>query len=127
MNRPPMSKGELEVARAIWKLSEATVGEVHEAMEERTGMEYATVQTYIRRLEAKGYLSARRVGRTKVYRAKVKPTLVIREKVDDLLQVLFEGKAVPLVRHLLDEGNLSADDLQELKRLIEDLEDGDEQ
>ena len=65
--RPPISRGELEVARAVWGLGEATVGQVYDALAERKDIDYSTVQTYLRRLEAKGYLKTRRQGRNKLY------------------------------------------------------------
>ena len=68
-DRPALSKGELEVARALWNLKQATVREVHEALPARNRMEFATAQTYLRRLEKKGYLKTRLEGRVRVYTA----------------------------------------------------------
>ena len=123
MVRPPLSKAELEVARILWELGEATVGSVHVAISAEREIEYVTLQTYIRRLEAKGYIQSRRVGRTKLYRAKVRPKQVIRETVDDLLYLLFDGEPVPMVRHLVNERDLSASDIDELKRIVKSLEE----
>lgn len=52
--RPALSKGEMEVARILWELKKATVREVHEALPAQRQMDFATVQTYLRRLDAKG-------------------------------------------------------------------------
>ena len=97
--RPALSKGELEVARALWSLKQATVREVHEALG-GSQMEFATVQTYLRRLEQKGYLKAKLSGRTRIYSSKVKPRTVIRETVNDIINRLadraFEILALPL-------------------------------
>ena len=59
--RPPLSKAELEVARVVWRLGGGTVREVLESLPDRrqAEVEYKTVQTYLRRLEAKGYLKGR--------------------------------------------------------------------
>ena len=122
MVRPPLSKAELEVARVLWQLGEGTVGTVHEAMSAERDIEYATLQTYIRRLEAKGYIKSRRVGRTKLYTPKVRPKQVIRETVDDLMKLLFDGEPVPMVRHLVNERDLTANDIAELKRIVGELE-----
>ena len=122
MVRPALSKAELEVARVLWELGEGTVGAIHEAISEARDIEYATLQTFIRRLEAKGYIKSRRVGRTKLYRAKVRPKQVIRETVDDLIQLLFDGQPLPMVRHLINDRNLSAEDIVELKQIIHELE-----
>ncbi len=123
MVRPPLSKSELEVARVLWELGEGTVGTIFEAMSADRKIEYATLQTYVRRLEAKGYIQARRVGRTKWYRPKIRPKQVIRETVSDLMQLLFDGQPLPMVRHLVNDQKLSTEDIVELKRIIRELEE----
>lgn len=120
--RQALSKGELEVARLLWQLGEATVRQVHEAFPADRQMDFATVQTYLRRLETKGYVHAKLDGRTRVYSARVKPRTVIRETIDDLVERLFGGETMPLVRHLIEERGIEAADLAELRQLIDRLE-----
>ena len=52
--RPGVSKGELEVARLVWDLKNATVRQVYEALPDGRDIDFTTVQTYLRRLEEKG-------------------------------------------------------------------------
>ena len=125
MKRPPLSKGEMEVARVIWELGECGVGDVHEAMPSSRKMDYATVQTYIRRLEAKGYLKARRQGRNKIYSPKVQRDKVIGRAIDDFMNQLFDGDVVPLLRHLIQDRGVSTEELRQLKALLEQIEDDD--
>ncbi len=120
--RPALSKGELEVARAVWDLGEATVGEVHQWFPKNRGLDYTTVQTYLRRLEAKGYVKTRREGRNKVYSPKVRPSLVIRETVDDLMNRLFDGDAMPLMLHLIQDRGISREETHKLRELLDQLE-----
>lgn len=120
--RPGLSKGEIEVARVLWQLGEATVRQVHEAFPAERNIEFATVQTYLRRLETKGYIKTRLDGRVRVYAPRVRPTTVIRETVNELVDRLFGGDALPLVRHLIEDRGLTDDDLAELRTLIDRLE-----
>jgi BlaI family transcriptional regulator, penicillinase repressor len=122
-DRPALSKGEMEVARVLWELGEATVRQVHEAFPPERAIDFTTVQTYLRRLDAKRYVSARLCGRTRIYKPKVKLTTVIRQTVDDLIDRLFAGEALPLVRHLIEERGISDDELAELRQLIDRLEE----
>ena len=122
VDRPALSKGELEVARVLWELEEATVRAVHEAFPADRQIDFATVQTYLRRLEAKGYVVGRLVGRTRVYAPKVKARKVIGETVDDLIERLFGGEALPLMRHLIEDRGISAGELAELRKLIDRLD-----
>src|SRR5262245_36760132 len=107
-DRPALSKGEMEVARVLWELGKATVREVHEALPDARDVEFSTVQTYLRRLEGKGYVVGRLEGRTRVYTPKVKARTVIRETLDELVDRLFGGESLPLMRHLLEERGISA-------------------
>ena len=121
-DRPALSKGELEVARVLWELKKATVREVFEAIPVDRGLEFATVQTYLRRLESKGYVKADLDGRIRVYSPRVRPATVIRETVGDLVDRLFAGETLPLMRHLIEDGRVSVDELAELRDLIDRME-----
>ncbi len=123
MKRPPLSKGEMEVARVIWDLGECSVGDVFEKMPKPRRVDYATVQTYIRRLEAKGYLKTRRQGRNKIYSPKVEPDKVIGRAVDDFMKQLFDGDAIPLIRHLVQDRGMSDEELHQLRSILEQAED----
>jgi len=86
-------------------------------------IDFGTVQTYLRRLETKGYIKGQLEGRLRVYVPGVRPTTVIRETVDELVDRLFGGETLPLVRHLIEERGLQEQDLAELGRLIDRLEE----
>ena len=120
--RPALSKGELEVARVLWSLGKATVREVFEAFPKKKRPDFTTVQTYLRRLEAKGYLQTTREGRIKVYSPRVRPKQVIRETVDDFMNRLFDGEALPLMRHLINERGISPEEVEQLRDMLNRLE-----
>lgn len=128
VGRPALSKGEMEIASVLWRIGPASVRQVHSAICEIREMDFATVQTYLRRLEKKGYSSSKLDGRLRIYSAKARPRTVIRETVDDLVDRLFGGEALPLVRHLIENRRMDSDDLAELRTLIDrlDAKEGDE-
>jgi predicted transcriptional regulator len=117
-----MAKSELEVARIVWDLGEASVRQVLEALPSDRALDFKTVQTYLRRLEAKGYLAAKMVGRVRVYRPRVRPNTVVREVIDDLIGRLFKGESLPLFRHLIEDRGLSAAEVAELRAMLDRLE-----
>ena len=121
-DRPALSKGEMEVARLLWDLGSATVREVHAAFPPDREIDFTTVQTYLRRLEQKGYARAKLDGRTRVYSPRIKPRTVIRETLNDLIDRLFGGETLPLMRHLVEEGKITGDDLAELRAMIDRME-----
>jgi predicted transcriptional regulator len=112
----------MEVARVLWGLGSGTVRKVFEAFDAKRGVDFATVQTYLRRLEAKGYVRSTLRGRTNVYSPRIKPRTVIRETLDDLIDRLFGGDAIPLMRHLIEDRGVSDEELAELRALIDRLE-----
>ena len=126
VDRPALSKGELEVAKALWDVGPATVREVFDSLPSEREMEFSTVQTYLRRLETKGYATSKLKGRIRVYTARTKPRTVIRETVDDLVDRLFGGDSLPLVRHLIEDRRIDENGLAELRELIDRLDPGDD-
>ena len=121
--RPALSKSEMEVARLLWQLGSATVREVHEAFPDDREIDFTTVQTYLRRLESKGYARAKLSGRIKVYTPKVKARTVIRETVNEFVDRLFGGESLSLMRHLIEERGIEHADLAQLRELIDRLEE----
>jgi BlaI family penicillinase repressor len=120
--RRALSKAEMEVARIVWQHGGATVREVLEALPEERRVDYKTVQTYLRRLEAKGYLRTRREGRSLRYLPRVRPGQVIKETVEDFVNRLFGGEPLPLFEHLIRDHGLSDEEIQRLRELLDELE-----
>ncbi len=119
--RPALAKSELEVARIVWNLGKATVRQVLDALPEDRRLDFKTVQTYLRRLQAKGYVHCRRQGRTNVYSSRVRPGQVIRQVVDDMVNRLFDGQPFPLVQHLLESPGLSDEQVERLQETLDQL------
>jgi BlaI family penicillinase repressor len=125
VGKQKLSKGEMEAVRVLWSLGMGGVREVHAVLADEHPIEFGTVQTYLRRLEAKGYVKSKLEGRVRTYSARIKPDTVIRETVDDMVGRLFGGETMPLMRHLIQQGEMSADEIAELRSLVDQLkEDG---
>ena len=119
--RPALAKSELEVAKVVWDLGRATVRQVAEAMPRGGELDFKTVQTYLRRLEAKGYVRSQREGRGNVYTSIVRPGTVVREVVGDLVNRLFDGQALPLVQHLIEDQGLTDAEIDQLQATLDKL------
>lgn len=117
---PPLELSELQLAvmRALWQRGKATVADIHGALEPERGLALTTVATVLTRLEKAGLVAHRAAGRHYVYRPLVSEETVRREMVSVLTDRLFEGDAAALVSHLLGAGEIRADDLARVKRLI---------
>jgi predicted transcriptional regulator len=121
--RPVPAKSELEVARIVWERGGATVRQVLDALPAERRLDYKTVQTYLRRLEAKGYLNTHRDGRSNVYGPVIRPGQVISEVMNDFLGRLFDGQVLALFQHLVNDRGLSDTEIRRLRELLDQLED----
>ncbi len=119
--RPALAKSELEVARIVWELGEATVRQVLEALPKDRQLDFKTVQTYLRRLKTKGYLRTHRQGRSHVYTPSVRPGQVIREVVEDFMDRLFDGETLPLFQHLIHDRGLTDEEIEQLQKTLDRL------
>ncbi len=77
----------------------------------------------LRRLAAKGYLRVRRKGRSNVYASRVRPGRVIGQLVEDFVNRVFDGEALPLVQQLIRDRGLSDEEIQQLQQTLERLKD----
>jgi predicted transcriptional regulator len=102
--------------RLLWTRAEASVAEVHQALER--SLAYTTVATLLRRLETRGLVTHRTEGRTFVYRAAVPEEAITTKTTEHLLDRLFEGSLSDMVSHLLKRRDVTIEELAELERLI---------
>ncbi len=123
--RPPLSKSEFEIVQLLWRLGEVRVCAVVDALPPDRRLDFFTVQTYLRRLKTKGYLKTRREGRADVYLPAIPPTRVLRQVVTDFLNRAFDGRVLPLMQHLVDDRGLSADEIQQLQAMLDQLKKGE--
>lgn len=121
-NQRALSKAEMVVARALWKIGPATVRQIYNTVSETETMDFSTVQTYLRRIEDKGYARSRLDGRLRVFSTRTRPLTVIRDTVNELVDRLFDGESLPLVQHLIEERGIDEAGLAELRKLIERCE-----
>ncbi|HYE57480.1 MAG TPA: BlaI/MecI/CopY family transcriptional regulator [Rhodothermales bacterium] len=117
----PLGETEMEVLREVWDLGEATVADVHARLLERRSLAYTTVMTVLRKLAAKGYLSAERDGTRDRYRAARDPEEVRHSLLRDLMGHAFDGSPLALVQTLVGKEKLSDDERAEIRRLMDEM------
>lgn len=107
---------ELEIMQVIWELGEATAREIQERLPGER--HYNSVLTIIRVLERKGHLTHRPQGKAHVYRARQQPAKSRGRVLTHLIKQVFGGSAASLVLHLVETGDLTEDDLHEVRSKI---------
>jgi BlaI family penicillinase repressor len=113
---------QLTIMRVLWREREATVARVHEALLDERALAHTTVATMLVKMEKKGVVQHRLAGRRFVYSPTVSEAEVKRGMVGELTERLFAGDVTALVSHLLAEHDASEQELEELRRLIDERE-----
>jgi BlaI family penicillinase repressor len=120
-----LSPAELEVLKALWAIGPATVRDVLEHLAEQgRKLAYTTVLTFLTRLEQKRYVQSNKKGQAYIYKPKpgVTREKVSKSRVRALLNELYDGAAAPLLLHLVEDRQLSKNDLEQLQGLIDELD-----
>jgi BlaI family penicillinase repressor len=117
----PLTDAEAPVMDVLWQRREASVADVVAAMKDKKRTpHYSTVQTILRILETKGYVAHEKVGRAFIYRPRVDERQARRRALSHLLTRLFNGSPSLLVLNVLEDGQIDAEELKRLKKIIED-------
>jgi predicted transcriptional regulator len=117
-----LTKFELEVMEALWTLGQASVREIQESLPEKRRPAYTTVQTIVRRLEAKGAVrQVKKIGNALIFGPVISQAAAYQRLIDEFLG-LFGGSARPLMAHLAETGKLDLDDVRELEKMLAEQE-----
>lgn len=109
---------ELEVLKIIWENGPLTVRGVMERLGKRPQRAYTTVMTLLNVMWQKKLLRRRALGKAYQYAAAADRQRTSSGMLRDLLDRVYEGSASSVVAHLLSHGRPSAEDLEEIRRLI---------
>lgn len=107
---------ELEIMRILWDRDEATVRDIQQCLP--PGRHYNTILTIIRVLERKGHVSHRQEGRGFVYRALAHPEESRSNALAYFVESVFGGSPESLVLRMVETGNLTLDNLDEIRRKL---------
>jgi predicted transcriptional regulator len=121
MKRKPLDDlGELQrtVLETVWELGEASVHEVRERLNPTRQLAYTTVLSAMQKLEKAEWLDHRVQGKSYVYFATQTRDQAGAGSVRRLVKRLFDGDALAMFSHLIRTSDLSEDDLQELRKMI---------
>lgn len=115
---PHLTDLQSAIMRVLWDRGEATVADIHAALQPERGLALTTIATMLSRLDKRGIVKHRTQSRQYVYYPKVSERDVRRSMVADLTERLFDGDVAELVSHLLNAREMSPGDLERVKDLI---------
>lgn len=120
MTRPKSTQptpAELEVLKILWKSEALTVRQVMERLSDKQRA-YTSVMSLLNVMAEKNLLCREPFGRAFKYRVSESREKTLGSLVNDLVKRAFEGSKTALVAQLLDESTASANELEEIRKLI---------
>lgn len=110
---------QVQVMAVMWRLDEATVDDVRQGLPPRYRGAYTTTQTVLNRLVDRGLLARRKAGKLVRYRAAIPESSYYASTVQHALAGASAGARDAVLAQLL--GSIDDDQIDELRRLAEDL------
>ena len=118
----PLGSTEIEVLRYLGQHNPIKVSDVAEKFASTSGQARTTILTIMERLRKKGYLTRKRINSVFHYSPKVPEHDLLRGLVKSFVDTTLAGSVSPFVAYLSDSGPVSDKDLEQLKKLVKDLE-----
>ncbi|MDQ3918041.1 MAG: BlaI/MecI/CopY family transcriptional regulator [Acidobacteriota bacterium] len=121
---PRPTDAELEILKVLWRRGPSTVREVFETLGEARGTGYTTVLKLMQIMASKGLVKRDEGERAHRYEAALAEDETQRRLVGELVQKAFDGSAKKLVLQALSSRRATADELAEIRRMLDELEGG---
>jgi predicted transcriptional regulator len=120
---PNPTDSELAILRELWDLGSGTVRQVHDAIKARgSGVGYTTVLKLLQIMADKGLVRRDSSARSHVFRPALKQSQTQRQLLADLISRAFNNSARQLILHALSSRKVSRQELQEIRRVIDEAE-----
>ena len=117
-----ISQAESLVMNELWSRGLGTSEDLVESLGQSQGWHESTIKTLLSRLLKKGAIEAERDGKRYLYRPLLKQGEWKLEESKSLIDRLFGGRLAPLVAHFGEHGEISRQDIDELRQLIERMD-----
>ena len=115
-----VTEAEWKIMEVLWDHSPRTMTEITAILEPETGWTRHTVITLLKRMLEKGSISMDDTERAKKYTPLITREQASTEETHKFLSHVFKGKASLLVNHLVDAGDLSENELEQILDMIKD-------
>ena len=116
-----LGDAEMEILQHVWDLRQATVAQVHERILAERKVAYTTIMTTMQNLAKKGYLTFEKEGMSYVYQASIDPVEVRQNLLTQFMDKAFRGSPMALVQTLLDSEEISDQERDAIRKIIDDM------
>lgn len=121
---PNITAAELRILKVLWQIEKGTVRDVLAGLQAEYGERpaYTTVMTLMNQLAAKDALDVDRTRQPFVYQPLAGREQVLGDRLKQFLNTVFDGQAGELVLRLVEEADLSPEDIRRIESRIESRE-----
>jgi len=117
-NEVKISDAEWEIMRIVWDKPNLTGSEIVDLISPKRDWNYRTVKTLISRLVTKGVLKYDKKGNTYYYSPAISKKVFMRKESQSFIRKVFDGATRPMLAYLVNQSNLSKDEIKELKKIL---------
>ncbi len=122
MNNINLSEGEWKLMKLLWQAQPRTIGEFVNELRDDTSWTKTTVFVMLKRLIGKGAVRVDEGGRVHKYYPLIKRSDATKEETDSFLSRVYDGSLGMMVSSLVGRHALSENEIEELKRILENAE-----
>lgn len=115
-----LSEKQREIMEVVWELGEASVFEVRDELAKQRDVARNTVRTMMERLEERGWLTHRVIGRTHFYSALVDRHDNLGQRVVDVVDKVCGGSPENLMSALLEFRGLSSEEIARIEKILKE-------
>ena len=113
---------EWAILQAVWDLEPVAAPTVQEALQSEKGWAYTTVKTMMDRMVKKGLLKTEKIRNLYLYSASITKDQARKSEITRTLKRAFDGALTPMMQFLIEQEELSKDELEQLRRLVNKTE-----
>ena len=118
-DKPKISDAEWQVMKVLWVKSPITANEIVDQLSGETSWKPKTVRTLINRLVTKKAIAFNKQGRQYLYYPLLEEEACVRAETASFLGRIRTSTLKPMLAAFLEDENLSAEEIEELKRMLD--------
>ena len=115
------TESELEILQVLWEKGDATVRDVHEDLSRTKDIGYTTALKLLQIMFEKGLVTRDESAKSHIYKAAVTRERTQKQLVGKMINTLFSGSPGQLVMQALGNHEASADELDQIQKLLDNL------
>ena len=119
--QPGLTENEFMVMKELWAHSPLTVAQILEKLDRQPKPAYTSLLTLVQAMEKKGYIGHHKEGKAYTYFPILKQSAFTSGEIQRMSERLFGGRSLSLLMNLIENEQLSREDVEQLKKMLEEL------